>query len=466
MVDRARLIPVIVASPMLLQNLDTSVMATALPSIATSLHVLPLSLNLAITSYLLSLAVFLPASAWLADRFGMRKIFCWAIGLFTLGSALCGFADSLAALVAYRILQGMGGAMMVPVGRLILLRSIPAAQMVSAMVWFTVPGVFGRVAGPLLGGLIVTIASWRWIFLINVPVGVLGIAMAMRYIDESPERIREPFDIKGFILLSIGLVGFVSALDTIGRDFLPVWFTWAATALGVVATYGYWLYSRRIGNPVIDLTVLRFTAFRAATIGGMPLRIAVGASPFLLPLMLQLGFGLSPLESGTLTVASALGSLSVRAILERVIQRVGFRGVLIGATALTGFFYCAYGLFRPTTPHWMIFVVLLLGGIFNALGMVTLNTLGYSDVPAPKMSHATAMASMARQLSLSLGVAVGASLVALIARWHGGSPGQLTAADFSPVFFVVGILTWISTPYFFKLSPDEGEEMRAAPRGR
>jgi EmrB/QacA subfamily drug resistance transporter len=461
MTDRSRLIPLIVACPLFLQNLDTSIMATALPSIARSLQVQTLHLNLAITSYLLSLAVFLPASGWLADRFGARRVFCTAIALFSLGSALCGLAQSMPQLVIFRVLQGMGGAMMVPVGRLILLRSVPPARMVAAMVWFTVPGAIGRLAGPLLGGLVVTITSWRWIFLLNIPFGVLGVLMAMSFIDDTHEPIYQRFDLAGFILLSTGLVGLVGGLDTAGRGLVPQEVTFALAGLGLLSILAYWRYSRRHDDAIIDPGLLRYKAYRTAVVGGMPLRIAIGASPFLLPLMLQLGFGLSPLQSGSLSVATAVGSLSVRAVTQQAIRRIGFRTLLIGATSLTGCFYAGYGLFQPTTPHLLIFVVLLFGGLFNSLGMVTLNTLGYSDMPKPMMSRATALSSMAQQLSISIGVAFAASLLALTAHLHGGSAAHLTARDFSPAFAVVGVLTFCSLFFFTKLAHDEGAELRA-----
>jgi len=414
MTERSRLIPLIVACPLFLQNLDTSIMATALPSIARSLDVEALHLNLAITSYLLSLAVFLPASGWLADRFGPRRVFCGAIVCFSLGSALCGLAQSLPQLVLFRVLQGMGGAMMVPVGRLILLRSVPSARMVAAMVWFTVPGAFGRLAGPLFGGLIVTIASWRWIFLLNIPFGVLGVTLALSFIDGGYEPVVERFDLIGFVLLSSGLVGMVGGLDTVGRGLVPHAATLAFIGAGALSLLAYLLYGRARERTIIDLGILRYKAYRTAVVGGMPLRIAIGASPFLLPLMLQLGFGLSPLQSGSLSVATAIGSLSVRTVMTTAIRRIGFRTLLIGATFATSVFYACYGLFRPTTPHLLIFVVLLFGGLFNSLAMVTLNTLGYSDMPKPRMSRATALSSMMQQLSVSLGVAFGASLVALL----------------------------------------------------
>src|SRR5579863_2700174 len=398
MTERSRLIPLIVACPLFLQNLDTSIMATALPSIARSLDVEALHLNLAITSYLLSLAVFLPASGWLADRFGPRRVFCGAIVCFSLGSALCGLAQSLPQLVLFRVLQGMGGAMMVPVGRLILLRSVPSARMVAAMVWFTVPGAFGRLAGPLFGGLIVTIASWRWIFLLNIPFGVLGVTLALSFIDGGYEPVVERFDLIGFVLLSSGLVGMVGGLDTVGRGLVPHAATLAFIGAGALSLLAYLLYGRARERTIIDLGILRYKAYRTAVVGGMPLRIAIGASPFLLPLMLQLGFGLSPLQSGSLSVATAVGSLMVSTVMTTAIRRIGFRTLLIGATFATSVFYACYGLFRPTTPHLLIFVVLLFGGLFNSLAMVTLNTLGYSDMPKPRMSRATALSSMMQQL--------------------------------------------------------------------
>ncbi len=464
MSQRKRLIPVIVAFPLFLQNLDTSVMATALPSIARSLRVQPLQLNLAITSYLLSLAVFLPLSGWFAERFGAKRVFCWAIAFFSLGSALCGAATSLGSLVVFRVIQGLGGAMMVPVGRLILLRSVAPAFMVAAMVWFTVPPAIGRMVGPLFGGAIVTWTSWRWIFLINVPFGALGIALAWKFIDDlSADDVRRPFDFIGFVLMALGLTGLLGALETAGKQVLPAWENWGLAAIGLAALVLYGWRSRRRADPLIDLDVLRHPTYRTSIIGGTPLRIAIGASPFLLPLMLQLGFGLSPLDSGLLTVATAVGSLATRTVMTRTIRRFGFRNLLIAATALTSFFYMSYGFFRPGTPHLLMFFTMLLGGLFNSMAMVAMQTLGFSEIPKPLMSHATTLNSMAQQLSLSFGVVLGATLVSLTAWFRDGDPHQLAAHDFSPAFFAVGAMTLISMAFFIRLHPDEGQSMRGVP---
>lgn len=458
---RDRLIPAIVASPLFLQNLDSSVMATALPSIAASLAVPPLHLNLAITAYLLSLAVFLPLSGWLADRLGARRVFCLAIALFSLGSALCGVADTMPELVAFRIVQGLGGAMMVPVGRLILLRAVPPEGMVAAMVWFTVPAVVGRMMGPLFGGAIVTVASWRWIFLVNIPFGLLAIALTLAFVrDEPPAAEPVPLDGGGFVMLALGLSLLLGAMETAGRAMLPVAVSWLAALTGLMLLWCYYRRSRQRVHPLIDLAILRHRTFRLSVVGGLPLRIAIGAVPFLLPLMLQLGFGLSPLASGLLTVATSAGALATRGVMAPAIRRFGFRSLLIGATALSSLSYLCYSQFTPVTPHLLIFGVLMLGGLVTSMCMVCLGTLGFSEIPAPRMSHATALSTMAQQVSLSFGVVLAAALLAGASWWHGGDGIALQPGDFSPAFIVVGLINMLSLWWFVRLDPQAGSQMR------
>ncbi len=451
------LVPLIVACALFMENLDSTVIATALPAIARSLGEDPLRLNLAITSYLLSLAVFIPLSGWIADRYGARRVFRTAIVIFTAGSMACGIAQSLPELVAARIVQGMGGAMMVPVGRLVMLRTVPKSELVRAMSYLTVPALLGPVMGPPLGGFIVTYGSWRWIFFINLPIGLLGIVLATLFIEDVRESERWPLDLVGFILSGVGLAGLVFGLETAGRGVLPDGIVALLLGLGAVATTLYVFHARLRPYPIIDLSLLRIPTFGAAITGGLLFRIGVGATPFLLPLMLQLGFGLSPLGSGLLTFASAAGALTMKLTAAPIIRLLGFRSVLLGNAAISSVFLAASALFSPTTPHWLIFIVLLSGGFFRSLQFTSINTLAYADVPPGLMSRATSFQSMIQQLSASIGVGSGALLVhmTLVFRNH----GTLGAADFAPAFVVIGLISVSSILLFLQLSPQAGAEV-------
>lgn len=461
MTHRDKLVPMVVSLPLFLQNLDTSIMGTALPTISEALQVDALRLNLAITAYLISLAIFLPASGWIADRFGPRRVFCWAIGLFSAASGLCGLANSLEMLVACRVLQGMGGAMMVPVGRLILLRSISPGAMVAAMIWFTVPPTFGRMLGPLAGGMTVTWLSWRWIFLVNVPLGILGIVLALALLDagESPPD-PPPFDAIGFALLAVGLATFLAGLEGAGSHLLPPTTSAALAALGVVCLAGYWLHSRRVARPLIELRIIRYPTYFAAIVGALPLRLAIGAVPFLLPLMLQLGFGISPLDSGLLTMGMAVGALATRPVLARTLRRFGFRPLLLGATVCSSLSYVAYASFSAQTPHVLVFAVLVAGGLVMSLLMTSLQTLAYTEVPGPLMSQATALSTMIQQLSLSLGVLLAVELLRASVWWRRGNPAELMASDFPLAFLALAATVLIALISIRRLPADVGSELR------
>ncbi|WP_322028938.1 MFS transporter [Paraburkholderia sp. J76] len=450
----------IVAVPMFLQAVDTSILGTALQSIAVSLNVEILRLNFAITAYLLSLALFLPASGWLTDRFGTRRVFCSAIAIFSLASALCGAATSITQIVLFRILQGLGGAMMVPVGRLILLRSIPPGQLVMAMLWFTVPGTIGRVLGPLLGGFIVTLASWRWIFLLNIPFGVLGILLALKFVPDSKSEKKERFDIAGFVLVAIGLSGMVCGLETIGRNLVP----WNATVLimgmGIVASICYWIYGRNRTGVIIPLGIFRYKAFSIANLGGVPLRIVVGAAPVFVPLLLQVGVGFTPVQSGLATAWLSIGAFAIRPIMRRAISKFGFKLLMIAATVLSGAAFAVFGLFSRGMSIYLMYVVLFVAGIANSSGMVAMNTVGFCGIPKAILSKATALSTMMQQTTMSFGVALCALCLSVTAQIHGHSAENLTTRDFQIAFFLVGALSLLSVVAFIRLPADEGSELR------
>ncbi|HYM71623.1 MAG TPA: MFS transporter [Stellaceae bacterium] len=460
---RQLLISLIVACAMFMQNLDSTVIATALPVIARSLDESPLRLNVAITCYLLSIAVFVPISGWTADRLGARRVFSAAIVVFTLGSIGCGLSNSLPMLVVSRIIQGMGGAMMVPVGRLVLLKTVPRAEIVRAMSWVSIPALIGPVTGPPLGGFLATYASWRWIFFINIPIGVIGIVLVNLFIEDFRENGSRPFDFRGFVLTGVGLASLAFGFETVGRGAVPWAVTAALLAVGSICVAAYLRHARRVEFPVIDLSLLRIPTYAAATIGGFLFRMGLAALPFLLPLMLQIGFGLSALSSGLLTFASAVGAMTMKITVTPIIRAFGFRTVLCGNAVISAGFLFGYAFFRPSTPHLVIFLALLAGGFFRSLQMTSINSLSYADVPGAMLSRATSLTSMCQQLSQTAGVATAALLLYVFLAVR-GEP-HLTPVDFSLALATVGALAMLSVPFFLKMSPDAGAEVsgRAAP---
>jgi EmrB/QacA subfamily drug resistance transporter len=454
---RQIIVPLIVACALFMQNLDSTVIATALPAIAASLHEDPLRLNLAITSYLLSLAVFIPLSGWMADRFGARPVFCWAIAVFTLGSAGCGLADNLPELIAARIVQGMGGAMMVPVGRLVLLRTVAKADLVRALAFLSMPALLGPVIGPPLGGFIVTYSSWRWIFYINLPVGILGIALGRLFIVDIREKNVGPLDLRGFVLAGVGLAGLTFGLEAVGRGALPVTVVGGLIVGGAICAALYVLHARHASYPIIDLALMRIPTFAASIYGGSLFRIGIGALPFLLPMLLQVGFGMNALGSGLLTFASAVGAMTMRLTATPVIRLAGFRRVLIGNSVISSLFLAGYGFFGPSTPHSVIFIALLAGGFFRSMQFTCVNTIAYADVEPALLSRATSLASMAQQLAVSFGVGIAALLLHLTMLARGDA--ALAPGDFPVTFFAVALISLGSVLLFIPLAPEAGAEM-------
>ncbi len=454
MSQHPRLVPLIVAVALFMENMDSTVIATSLPAIAADLGTSPLALKLAMTSYLLSLAIFIPASGWTADRFGARAVFGAAIGVFILGSIGCAFANSLEGFVVARIVQGMGGAMMTPVGRLVLVRTIDKRELINAMAWVTIPALMGPVVGPPLGGFITTYASWHWIFIINVPIGLAGILLVMRYIDPVRAEHVERFDGIGMLLAGLGVAGLAFGLSVAGLDLLPWWLVTALIAGGAIFMTAYILYARRVPAPVLDFSLLKIPTFRASVVGGFMFRMGIGSLPFLLPLMLQTGFGLNPLQSGLVTFSAAVGALGMKAVAARLLNKYGFRSILVSNALISSVFLAAGAAFTPSTPILIIVAVLLIGGFFRSLQFTASNTLAFADIDQRRMSRATALTSVGQQLSLATGVAIGAFAVEMTLKWNGGT--AITASDFAPAFVVVSVISALSTLIFMQLPANAG----------
>jgi EmrB/QacA subfamily drug resistance transporter len=398
----------------------------------------------------------------MADRFGARTVFRAAIVVFTLGSAACGFAQGLPDFILFRIIQGMGGAMMVPVGRLVILRTVPKSELISALAWLTIPALMGPVIGPPLGGFITTFISWRWIFWINIPVGLIGVVLATLYVADIREEGLPPLDVKGFILSGIGLAGLAFGFTTIGQGLFP-----PAVVVGllVAGAVGCWLYVRHARTapaPLLDLNLLKVDTFFASVVGGFLYRIGVGALPFLLPLMLQLGFGLNALQSGLLTFASAAGAVAMKTTAAPILRRFGFKRVLVTNAVVSSLFLAAIALFTAGTPHAVVLSLLLVGGFLKSLEFTSINSIAYADIDIKAMSRATSFASVAQQLSLSSGVALGA-LVLEVQRM-GRPDAAVLAGDFPLAFILVAAIAASSAFVFARLPKEAGANLSARAR--
>lgn len=429
-----RTVALIIATAMFMENLDATVLATALPTMARDFGVRAPEMSIALTSYLLALAMFIPASGTMADRFGARPVFRAAIGLFVAGSLACGLAPSLELMVAARFVQGIGGAMMMPVGRLVLLRSVAKRDMVSAMSWLIMPALIGPILGPPLGGFIVTYLDWRWIFWLNLPIGIAGIFLVGRFIADIREEAPHGFDTGGFILSGVALGCLLFGFEMASR---PGDAPLAASLVGVGAVFGllYWRHAHKVTHPILDLTLMRITTFRLSVLGGSLTRITQGAQPFLLPLMMQLAFGLTAAQSGAMTVASAIGSFGMKGVARRILKRFGFRSSLIVMGVLGTGAYAVCGLFRPDWPLPAVFAVLVASGFLMSFQFTAYNTIAYDEIDKERMSAATSFYSTFQQLMLSLGICIGASALHLSVLWRG--VGTVGFPDFSFAFWTV-----------------------------
>jgi EmrB/QacA subfamily drug resistance transporter len=454
----SRILPLVVASALFMENMDSTVIATSLPAIARDLNTDPVALKLAFTTYLLSLTIFLPISSWISDRFGAKRVFRLAILVFTLASLACGAAPSLGWLVAARAIQGLGGAMMVPVGRIILLRSIPKSELVGALAWLTIPALVGPLLGPPVGGFITTYFSWHWIFWMNLPFGILGIVLATVFMSETREENVPPLDVVGFLLSGSGLAAFVFGITLAGRSLVELRDVVGLIALGAILMWFYVRHAQRVPNPILDLKLLRVDTLRISVGAGTFYRLSAGAIPFLLPLMLQIGFDLTPFQSGMITCASALGALLMKFAATRLLKRFGYRQLLLVNGLVSCALMAANGLFTQETPLLLIFVILVTGGLSRSMQFTSLNSIAYADIANKDIARANGIYTVMQQLSLTLGVAAAAMALDLSQLLRGHAT-DLVPQDFSFAFFVVAATGLLAIPQFYRLPANAGEAM-------
>jgi EmrB/QacA subfamily drug resistance transporter len=456
-VTRGWLVPAIIGSALLMQTLNATVITNALPAMAHAFGVEPLRLNIAITVYLLSSAIFLPLSGWLADRFGARRVFMTSIVLYAACSVACGFTTDLWQLVLARFAQGAAGATLMPVGRLVLLRTTPKSELVGALSVVTMPALLGPVVGPVVGGAIVTFADWRWIFFMNLPIAIVGLFLVYRHVPEVREQDPPPVDIPGIILTGLGLAALIFGFENVGREALSPWAVAGLFALGLTSLGLYGWHAGHTPHAVVQLDIFRKKTFSASVIGGAFMRVAMGANPFLLAMLLQVAFGMSAFAAGLMTFISAVGALVMKTAAPPILRRFGFRSVLIVNAVIVGVSFIAYSFFRPDWPHWAIMLVLGTGGFFRSLQFTSLNGMAYAEIDSDQMSRAATTSSMVQQLVQSIGIGLSASLLHLLMTMQGAT--RLTAEVVSPAFIVVGLVTMISMFWFVRLPADAGDEM-------
>jgi EmrB/QacA subfamily drug resistance transporter len=452
-----RYLPWVVATVMFMETLDATIVNTAIPVMATSLHVQPLSLKAVVASYILSLAVFIPISGWMADRFGTRRVFFTAVAVFTTASLLCGMSLNPPMLVAARLLQGMGAAMMMPVGRLTIVRTFSKAELLSAMNFVVMPAMVGPLLGPTIGGLIVHVVSWRFIFLVNLPVGLVALALIWRHLPEYRADTPRPLDVVGFVLFGSGVALLSWLLEIFGEHRLDI--TSAGVllvlALGLLAAYG--VHAARTPYPLMRLSLFRVRTFHIAVAGGFVTRIGMGGMPFLLPLLYQLGLGLAPWQSGLLMMPSAAAAITMKFGTKQVLEALGYKRVLTINTAMIGLAIGSFSQVGPATPTMLIVLLALVMGFFNSMQFSAMNTLAYADVEGAETSVASTLASSMQQLSMSFGLAA----ASLVAGWFlGGLPQTdhaLVTAALHRAFLVLAAITIASSLYFWRLQPNDGE---------
>ena len=454
-----RLVPWLVAVAMFMESLDTTILNTAVPAISEALHVGPLSMKAVLASYTLSLAVFIPISGWMADRFGTRKVFSSAIGLFTLGSLLCGLSGNIHVLVACRVLQGCGGAMMVPVGRLTLVRTFAKSELLRAMSFVTIPALIAPMLGPIAGGLIVGYLHWRMIFFLNIPIGLAGLVLVYLHLPDFREKDVHALDVVGLILFGSGIALLSYVLEIFGEHTLgPVEMT-GMLVLSVALLAGYVLHARSLAFPLLQLGLFKIRTFRASVSGSFFTRLGMGGIPFLLPLLYQVGLGYTPIQSGLLIMPQAIGSLCMKTVMTRVLNRVGYRAVLVSNTVLIGLLIAAFGTIGLHTPMWVILLQAFAYGAFSSLQYTSMNTLAFADTNESQTSSASSIASTMQQMSVSFGVAIAGLTTAFFLPTAAGVQAAEVVRGIHKAFWLLGVLTVFSTIVFRSLRSGDGDDV-------
>ncbi|NDJ55642.1 DHA2 family efflux MFS transporter permease subunit [Enterobacteriaceae bacterium 4M9] len=447
-------LPWIAAMAFFMQALDATILNTALPAIAQSLGRSPLAMQSAIISYTLTVAMLIPVSGWLADRFGTRRVFMLAVTLFTLGSLACALSNSLTELVIFRIIQGVGGAMMMPVARLALLRAYPRSELLPVLNFVTMPGLVGPILGPMLGGVLVTWASWHWIFLINIPIGVLGLIYARKYMPNFTAP-RRGFDMTGFFLFGLSLVLISSGMELFGERIVASWMALTVVAGGFLLMLGYILHARRAASPLIALPMFKTRTFSVGIAGNIASRLGTGCVPFLMPLMLQVGFGYSALIAGCMMAPTALGSILAKSMVTQVLRRLGYRRTLVGITIFIGLMIAQFSLQSAMMPVWMLLIPLFVLGMAMSTQFTAMNTITLADLTDENASSGNSMLAVTQQLSISLGVAVSAAVL----RFYESQGNSSTVEQFHATFITMGAVTIVSALVFMLLRAKDGRNL-------
>ena len=453
-----RLLPWLVAVAFFMESLDTTILNTAVPAISSALGVAPLSMKAVLASYTLSLAVFIPISGWMADRFGTRRVFAAAIGLFTLGSFLCGISGNIHLLIACRVLQGCGGAMMVPVGRLTLVRTFAKSDLLRTMSFVSIPALVAPMLGPIAGGLIVGYLHWRFIFFLNIPIGLAGLILVYLHLPDYRADKTHPLDVVGLILFGSGIALLSNVLEIFGEHALSAVEMSGLLVLSFVLLAGYALHARTLSFPLLQLKLFGIRTFRAAVSGSFFTRLGIGGVPFLLPLLYQVGLGFTPIESGLLVMPQAMAAMSMKTLMPGLLRRVGYRGVLISNTVILGALLMAFATIGLHTPVWVIVLQAFLYGAFTSLQYTSMSTLVFADIEKEDTSSASSIASTMQQMSISFGVAAAGLATALFVPSNQSNPLEMIHG-IHEALIALGILTIVSTIVFRSLKKGDGDDV-------